>query len=142
LEGDARDILPTLPAGSFHGVVTSPPYFRLRDYGVLGQIGRERTPREYVANLVEVFREVRRVLRPDGPLFIVLGDTYRRGSPLGIPDRVARALRRDGWHWRDSIIWSKARMVGDVLKGGCMPGSQKGRCTRSYETVLQLASDF
>jgi DNA modification methylase len=138
LQGDAREVLPTLKAGSAHCCLTSPPYFRHRDYGVDGQIGRERTPKEYVANLVEVFHGVARVLRPDGTLFVVLGDTYHKGSKLGIPDRVARALRRDGWRWRSSIIWAKAEMIGDELKGGCMPGSQRDRCTSAYETVLHL----
>jgi site-specific DNA-methyltransferase (adenine-specific) len=141
IQGDARRILPTLAAESVHCCLTSPPYFRQRDYGVDGQIGRERTPKEYVANLVEVFREVGRVLRPDGTLFVVLGDTYRRRNLLGIPDRVARALKADGWRWRDRIIWAKAEMVGDVLEGSCMPGSQQGRCTSSYEIILHLARE-
>jgi DNA modification methylase len=142
IQGDARLILPTLPAQFMHCCVTSPPYLWQRDYGGgPAEIGRERTPEEYVAALVEVFRGVGRVLRPDGTLFIVLGDTYHRGNKLGIPDRVADALRRDGWYWRDSIIRAKAKMVGDVLEGYCMPESVEDRCTRSYETVLQLARD-
>jgi site-specific DNA-methyltransferase (adenine-specific) len=136
IRGDARRI--PLPDESVHCCVTSPPYFRLRDYGVEGQIGRERTPDEYVATMVEVFREVRRVLRPDGTLFLVLGDTYDHGDLIGIPDRVANALQSDGWCWRDRIIWAKAELVGDELEGSCMPGSQRGRCTSSYETVLHL----
>jgi site-specific DNA-methyltransferase (adenine-specific) len=142
IPGDARRVLPTLAGESMHCCVTSPPYFRHRDYGVAGQIGQERTPDEYVANLVEVFREVKRILRPDGTLFLVLGDTYDdRGNLLGIPHRTAEALKQDGWCWRSSIIWAKAWMAGDVLEGSCMPGSQEDRCTPSYETVLQLARD-
>ena len=65
-----------MPDESVHCVVTSPPYWGMRDYGVHGQLGLEATPDEYVANMVEVFREVRRVLRPDGTLWLNLGDSY------------------------------------------------------------------
>src|SRR5690554_5882644 len=74
--GDCRNVLPTLPEASVQTCITSPPYFGLRDYGVDGQIGLEQTPDEYVAKLVEVFREVRRVLRDDGTLWLNLGDSY------------------------------------------------------------------
>ena len=74
--GDCRDVLATLPAGHFHTCVTSPPYFGLRDYGVDGQIGLETTPDAYVAEMVAVFREVRRVLRDDATLWLNLGDSY------------------------------------------------------------------
>jgi DNA modification methylase len=83
LEGDCRDVLRTLPNESVHCVVTSPPYFGLRDYGVSGQIGLESAPAEYVARLVEVFREVRRVLRDDGTLWLNLGDSYTRNPAKG-----------------------------------------------------------
>lgn len=76
LHGDCREVLSTLPAESVHCCVTSPPYFGLRDYGVDGQIGLEQTPDAYVAELVAVFREVRRVLREDGTLWLNLGDSY------------------------------------------------------------------
>ena len=78
--GDAVETLRTLDAGSVHCVVTSPPYFALRDYGVAGQIGLEKTPAEFVAKLVEVFREVRRVLRDDGTLWLNLGDSFASGK--------------------------------------------------------------
>jgi DNA modification methylase len=74
--GDALDQLRLLPAASVHCCVTSPPYYGLRDYGVDGQIGLEPSPDEYIAALVNVFREVRRVLRPDGTLWLNLGDSY------------------------------------------------------------------
>jgi DNA modification methylase len=77
--GDALTELRKLPADSVHCVVTSPPYFGLRDYGVAGQIGLEPTPDAYVAVMVEVFREVRRVLRKDGTLWLNLGDSYAAG---------------------------------------------------------------
>jgi DNA modification methylase len=76
LQGGALDILKTLPSESVNMCVTSPPYWGLRDYGVEGQIGLEATPELYVAKLVEVFREVHRVLRDDGTLWLNLGDSY------------------------------------------------------------------
>lgn len=79
-QGSAVDVLPTLAADSVDCVVTSPPYWGLRDYGVDGQLGLERTPEEYVAKLVSVFREVRRVLKSDGTLWLNLGDCYATGA--------------------------------------------------------------
>ena len=76
LEGDCRAVLAGLPDASVQCVVTSPPYYGLRDYGVDGQIGLERTPDEYVAEMVAVFREVRRALRDDGTLWLNIGDSY------------------------------------------------------------------
>jgi len=76
LTGDCRDVLPTLPAASVHCVVTSPPYWGLRDYGVAAQLGLEPDFHAYVAAMVGVFREVRRVLRDDGTLWLNLGDSY------------------------------------------------------------------
>lgn len=76
LEGDSRTVLGTLPNASVQCCVTSPPYFGLRDYGHDGQIGLEQTPEEYVAEMVALFREVRRVLKDDGTLWLNLGDSY------------------------------------------------------------------
>lgn len=78
--GDCRSVLSTLEAGSVHTCVTSPPYFGLRDYGHAGQIGLEDTPDAFVAEMVAVFREVRRVLRDDGTLWLNLGDSYSSTS--------------------------------------------------------------
>lgn len=83
LIGDSLEVLKTLPTESVQTVVTSPPYYNLRDFGVPGQIGLEKTPREYVAKLVQVFREVRRVLRRDGTLWLNLGDTYAHDQKWG-----------------------------------------------------------
>lgn len=80
LQGDCREVLKTLPDNSVNCCVTSPPYYGLRDYCVDGQIGLEETPAEYVAALVEVFREVKRVLRPDGTVWLNLGDSYASGG--------------------------------------------------------------
>lgn len=76
LQGDALELLRTLPPESVHTCVTSPPYYNLRDYGVEGQIGNEASVEEYLQALVTVFREVRRVLRPDGTLWVNVGDSH------------------------------------------------------------------
>jgi DNA modification methylase len=130
LEGDAREQLQRLSESSVQCVVTSPPYFRLRDYGMSGQIGKEATLDAFVAALVEVFREVRRVLRDDGTLWLNLGDSYGEGkSLLGVPWRVAFALQADGWHLRQDIIWHKPNP---------MPESVRDRCTKAHEYLFLL----
>lgn len=78
--GDALEQLRTMEPESVHTCVTSPPYYNLRDYGAAGQIGMEETPEEYIAKLVDVFREVRRVLRQDGTLWVNIGDSYATRS--------------------------------------------------------------
>ncbi len=128
--GDCRDVLPTLPEKSFHCCVTSPPYFGLRDYQVEGQLGLEPTPDEYVAELVKVFRMVKRVLRDDGTVWLNLGDSIQSKNLLGIPWRVAFALQADGWILRQDIIWSKPNP---------MPESVTDRCTKSHEYIFLLS---
>jgi len=98
LRGDCRAMLPTLAAESVQTCVTSPPYYGLRDYGHDGQIGMEETPEQYVAQLVEVFREVRRVLRDDGTLWLNLGDTYAGGGGFS-PDAPSNVARSEGKQW-------------------------------------------
>ena len=78
--GDCLSVLKTLPDQSVNCCITSPPYWGLRDYGVPGQIGLGKTPEEYVEKMVQVFREVRRVLRSDGTLWLNLGDSYVGGN--------------------------------------------------------------
>lgn len=85
-QGDALALLRALEGGSVHCVVTSPPFWGLRDYGVVGQYGLESTPEEYVSQMVAVFREVRRVLRDDGTLWLNMGDTYANGGRGGMGD--------------------------------------------------------
>ena len=131
LLGDCLASLQTLPDGSIDCCVTSPPYWGLRDYGVDGQLGLEKTPEEYVANMVAVFREVRRVLKEDGTLWLNLGDSYATGKQLvGIPWRVAFALQADGWYLRQDIIWHKPNP---------MPESVRDRCTKAHEYIFLLA---
>ena len=138
--------------------VTSPPYYGLRDYGHPGQLGLEKSPDEYVAGMVEVFRCVRDVLRDDGTLWLNLGDSYaghhgyrapdkknparamdvRPDTPeglkpkdlIGIPWRVAFALQADGWYLRQDIIWHKPNP---------MPESVTDRCTKAHEYIFMLS---
>jgi DNA modification methylase len=98
IHGDCIAGLRTLPDASIHCCVTSPPYWGLRDYGHDGQIGLEDTPEAYVARIVEVFREVRRVLREDGTLWLNLGDSYCGGGGYA-PDAPCNQRRADGESW-------------------------------------------
>jgi DNA modification methylase len=91
LNGDCRDMLATLPDGSVQCVVTSPPYFGLRDYGVDGQIGLEPTPDAFTAAMVDVFRQVRRVLRDDGTLWLNLGDSYSTHAAGKVENPMAKS---------------------------------------------------
>jgi len=114
--GDCRAVLRTLPDESVHCIVTSPPYWRQRDYEADAQIGREPSSGEYVANIVGVMAECSRVLRKDGTLWLNLGDSREGLSLAGIPWRVALALIADGWILRQDIIWHKLRPMPDGAK--------------------------
>lgn len=127
IAGDCVAGMARLPAACAHAVITSPPYWNLRDYGADGQIGREHSAAEYVARMVEVFDGVRRVLRDDGTLWLNIGDTYRGGQLCGIPWRLAFALQDAGWRLRQEIIWSKPSP---------MPESVRDRCTRAHESLF------
>lgn len=160
-QGDSLDVLREMPDASVDCCVTSPPYFGLRDYGMAGQIGLEKTPAEFIERLVAVFSEVRRVLTAGGTCWVNIGDSYastwscgrknavgdgacdygrrsiRTGDGIkekdliGIPWMLAFALRSDGWYLRQDIIWSKPNP---------MPESVKDRCTKSHEYVFMLTS--
>ena len=109
LHGEALQVLTTLDEHSVDTIVTSPPYFRQRNYDQPDQLGRESSPREYTARLVNILAEARRVLKPTGSLWLVLGDKYDRGQLLGMPWRVAIALQDDGWILRSDIIWAQTQ---------------------------------
>ena len=94
--GDAFEILSTMPGGSVNCIVTSPPYYALRDYGVEGQIGLEATPEEYISRLVSVFDEARRVLRGDGTLWLNLGDSYSGSGKGAATDPLNASLYKQG----------------------------------------------
>lgn len=162
-QGDCRDVLRTLPDKSVHCCITSPPYFGLRDYGMADQIGLEPTPDEFIAELVAVFREVRRVLRDDGTLFLNLGDSYAGGGNGGRdPERwpkqsrntgsgQTRAKQRTGLKNKDliGIPWMAAfalRADGwylrqDIIwhKPNPMPESTIDRCTKAHEYIFMLS---
>lgn len=127
--GDCLEIMRSWPDAFVQTVVTSPPYWGLRDYKVSGQIGLEKSPEAFVEKMVEVFREVRRILRDDGTLWLNLGDSYVDKDLVGIPWRVAIALQADGWHLRSDIIWSKPNP---------MPESVTDRPTRAHEYLFLL----
>lgn len=128
LRADARTV--PIPAGSVDLVVTSPPYWKKRDYGVVGQIGQESTIAGYVAALVDCLSDWRRVLRPTGSVFLNLGDSFHRKSLAGIPGRVEAAALDDGWIVRNRIVWAK---------DGGMPDPTKNRLAGRHEVILHLA---
>ncbi len=168
IQGDCIEVLKTLPDQSVQTIVTSPPYYGLRDYGVSGQIGLEPTPDEYVAKLVSVFRECRRVLRDDGTLWLNLGDSYTGGG-AGRNDGDHRADGRpggmsykatgvtnlrgipDGLKPKDliGIPWRVAFALqadgwylrSDIIwhKPNPMPESVKDRPTKAHEYIFLLA---
>jgi len=154
LQGNSLEVLQTLPNDHVHCAITSPPYFpALRDYGVsptkwsdgwVGPLGAEPYPEQYVLHLTEIFRELRRVLRPDGVFWLNIGDTYAKNNKLQkshgikrkdlflIPSLVAQSLRRDGWYLRSDVIWCKP----DAL-----PSGVKDRFQRSHEYLFQFTKE-
>ncbi|WP_211355004.1 DNA-methyltransferase [Blastococcus colisei] len=137
LVGDATELLAHLPDRSVDIVLTSPPYFRLRDYGVDGQLGLEGDIEEWVKNLRGVNREVARLLTPTGSLWLNLGDSYathpregatRKSLLLG-PERLLLALQADGWLVRNKIVWSKSNPV---------PSPVRDRLAATWEVVFFL----
>ncbi|NUB25757.1 DNA-methyltransferase [Azospirillum brasilense] len=164
ITGDCRERLRELPDDSVQCCVSSPPYFGLRDYGVDGQIGLEETPEAFVAELVAVFREVRRVLRPDGTLWLNLGDSYANDGKFGGATggkhskwlhggetRIGREKRRTGLKPKDliGIPWRVAFALQadgwylrqDIVwaKPNPMPESVTDRCTKAHEYLFLLS---
>jgi DNA modification methylase len=160
IPGDCIESMRTLPDASVHCCVTSPPYWGLRDYGHDGQVGLESTPEAYVARMVEVFREVRRVLRDDGTLWLNLGDSYnnfrvsmngqsvhngeQRGKPPGrrAVDRTLKEKDLVGIPWRVAFAlqadgwWLRQDIIWH--KPNPMPESVRDRCTKAHEYVFLL----
>lgn len=158
-EGDAFAVLQRLPENSVQCIVTSPPYWGLRDYNTPEQIGLEPTLPQFINRLTTIFREARRVLKDDGILWLNIGDGYTSGNRgwrapdkknparamdirpntpdglkskdlMGIPWRLAFALQDDGWYLRADIIWNKPN---------AMPESVKDRPTRSHEYLFMFS---
>jgi site-specific DNA-methyltransferase (cytosine-N4-specific) len=161
LHGDALSVLRRLMSGSVQCIVTSPPYWGLRDYNDPAQIGLQETLPQYLHRLVEIFAEGRRVLSDDGILWLNIGDAFtsgnrgwrapdkknparamavRPGTPeglkskdlIGIPWRLAFALQDDGWYLRADIIWNKPN---------AMPESVRDRPNRAHEYLFMLTKN-
>lgn len=159
IAGDAHRTLAALPDGIAQTVVTSPPYWSLRDYGIEGQLGLEPSVETFVAALAELFDEVRRVLADDGTLWLNIGDSYTSGNRtwrapdrknvaramgtrpptpeglkpkdlIGVPWRVAFALQARGWYLRSDLVWNKPN---------AQPESVGDRPTRSHEYLFLLS---
>lgn len=156
IEGDSLYAVGRLPSDFFQCVVTSPPYWGLRDYEIDGQIGLEPTLDQFLSHLVTIFSEVKRVLRDDGTLWLNIGDSYTSGNRgyrapdkknpartmsvrpdtpeglkpkdlIGVPWRLALELQKNGWYLRSDIVWNKPN---------AMPESVKDRPTRSHEYLF------
>jgi site-specific DNA-methyltransferase (adenine-specific) len=136
LHGDVYACLDQLEDNSIAVAITSPPYWKQRDYGFEGQIGQENNPEEYIGRLVVVFNKLRQKMRDDGVFFLNVGDKYlnRYGKShlLQIPYRLAYHMIKDGWYLEDVIIW---------FKPNHMPSSEKDRFTNTYEPVLVFAKN-
>ena len=159
--GDAAQALKLLPEKSVQTVVTSPPYWSLRDYGVAEQIGRDDNLRGYVKSIVCTFEQIWRVLRDDGTVWLNVGDSYTSGNRryrapdrknraramtvrpptpeglkpkdlIGVPWRLAFALQDAGWWIRSEVIWHKPN---------AHPESVRDRPTKAHETVFLLSKD-
>lgn len=161
-QGDCLEVLTTLPDESVQCCVTSPPYWGLRDYGCDGQIGLEPTPEAYVARMVDVFREVRRVLRADGTCWVNLGDSYTSTAQgtVNAPQPKGSRQHADQWANRRPVTGLKPKdLVGipwrvafalqadgwwlrqDIIwaKKNPMPESVKDRCTKAHEYLFLLS---
>lgn len=159
INGDTREVIKRLPNNKFRCVITSPPYWGVRDYGVEDQIGAEPNLNDYIHSLVEIFSEVRRVLKPDGTFWLNIGNTYTSGgrkwrqadaknkgramsyrppTPEGLKKKdlvgvawmVAMACQQEGWYLRNDIIWHKPN---------CQPESVRDRLTVSHEYLFMFS---
>lgn len=159
IHGDTKVEVLNLPNEFYDACITSPPYWGKRDYGYKEQLGAETRLDEYIEHLVVIFREIRRKLKPDGTLWLNIGDSYTSGNRswraedkknpargmsfrpptpeglkskdlIGIPWKVAFALQADGWYLRSDIIW---------YKPNCQPESVRDRPTQSHEYIFLLS---
>lgn len=124
--GSAKEVLQTMPAESINCCISSPPYWSLRDYGVAGQLGLEKTFEEYIDKLCGIYDEVKRVLRPDGTCFVNLGTCFNDKCDQAIPERFVVEMINRGWIKRRTIIWHKPNP---------MPSSVKDDFTTDFEYV-------
>lgn len=129
-KADAREI--PISDNSIDLVITSPPYYKKRDYGFEDQIGQEASAEKFVKTINGCLREWRRVLRPHGSVLLNIGDTYENRSLLGVPGMIGRAAQGDGWLLRNEILWAK--------EGG-MPEPARNRLANRHEFILHLTQD-
>lgn len=161
IPGNTKIIAPLLPNNFYSSIITSPPYWGLRDYGYGDQIGAEIELNDYINELVQIFRVLRDKLRDDGTFWLNIGDSYTSGNRswragdkknparsmsyrpptpsglkpkdlIGIPWRLALALQADGWYLRSDIIW---------YKPNCQPESVKDRPTQSHEYIFMFSKN-
>jgi DNA modification methylase len=133
--GDALDVLRTMPNDLAHCCVTSAPVFKQHD----GGLGDEESFGIYLEKITEVFREVLRVLRPDGTCWLNLSDCYVRRKLVGVPWKVVFALQDVGWHLRQDIIWAKSVSGIPTWCGSVRPESVQDRFTQSHEYVFLMS---
>ena len=127
IASDARNI--PLNASTIDLIVTSPPYWQKRDYETESQIGKEKTPTEYVGAIMECLDEWARVLRPTGSIFLNIGDSYSKKSLVGIPWQIEARASSAGWTVRNRIVWAKSRG---------MPEAVKNRLATRHEYIIHL----
>lgn len=156
LHGDTREVIRRIPDNTFQCAITSPPYWGVRDYGVKKQIGAEPNLDDYISDLVDIFSELRRTLRPEGTFWLNIGNTYTSGGRtwrqedsknqgramsyrpptppglkkkdlIGVAWMLAMACQKDGWYLRNDIIWNKPN---------CQPESVKDRFTVAHEYLF------
>lgn len=132
LNGEALEVLKKVPNAIVQTVITSPPYYGQRDYGTDKQVGTESNTEEYINRLVQIFDEVKRVLKDDGTLWINIGDKYINGNLAGLPWRLAISLQQRGWILRSDIIWHKPN---------AMPSSVQNRPTIDHEYIFLFAKN-
>lgn len=130
IHGDSSIELDKLPISSVQCLITSPPYYNQRNYNSESEIGHEKTPELFVNRLVSVLRQCKSCMKPDGTVWVNIGDTYRDFSALGIPWRFAIAFSRHGFYLRQEIIWNKTR---------CRPENVTNRCTISHEPIFMFS---
>ena len=130
--GDNIATLKTIPDESVDMVITSPPYYNLRDYKNVKQIGTEGTVNDFVNNLVDVFAECHRVLKNSGSLWVNIADTYNNKRLLQVPSRFEIAMTDSGWHLRNEIVWKKPNP---------QPISSKDRFWSNHEKIFWFVKD-
>lgn len=140
INGDVLDVLKQIPTESIDMCIASPPYWNLRDYEKEGQLGNESTYQNYLDKLIEIYREVYRVLKKEGSCWVNIGDVYssnnsigvKKQSLIGIPDRFKIKMIDEGWLCRNEIIWHKPN---------AMPSSAKTRFNNDYEKMFFFTKD-